>query len=46
MAAFHFELVSPEKLVFSGDVEAVIVPFKRAVYERVVAEFAKYTAPQ
>jgi F-type H+-transporting ATPase subunit epsilon len=26
MAAFHFELVSPEKLVFSGDVESVIVP--------------------
>ena len=26
MAAFHFEIVSPEKLVFSGDVEAVIVP--------------------
>jgi F-type H+-transporting ATPase subunit epsilon len=26
MAAFHFELVSPEKLVFSGDVEAVAVP--------------------
>ena len=26
MAAFSFELVSPEKLLFSGDVEAVIVP--------------------
>jgi F-type H+-transporting ATPase subunit epsilon len=26
MAAFHFELVSPEKLVFSGNVEAVVVP--------------------
>ncbi|MGQ0445323.1 MAG: F0F1 ATP synthase subunit epsilon [Beijerinckiaceae bacterium] len=26
MAAFHFELVSPEELVFSGDVEAVVVP--------------------
>ena len=26
MPAFHFELVSPEKLVFSGDVEAVVVP--------------------
>lgn len=26
MAAFHFELISPEKLVFSGEVEAVIVP--------------------
>jgi F-type H+-transporting ATPase subunit epsilon len=26
MAAFHFELVSPEKTLFSGDVESVIVP--------------------
>lgn len=26
MAAFHFELVSPEKLLFSGDVDAVVVP--------------------
>jgi F-type H+-transporting ATPase subunit epsilon len=26
MAAFHFELVSPERLVFSGNVEAVVVP--------------------
>jgi F-type H+-transporting ATPase subunit epsilon len=26
MAAFHFELVSPEKLVFSGEVAAVVVP--------------------
>jgi F-type H+-transporting ATPase subunit epsilon len=26
MPAFHFELVSPEKLVFSGDVEAVVIP--------------------
>ncbi len=26
MAAFHFELVSPEKLVFSQNVEAVVVP--------------------
>jgi F-type H+-transporting ATPase subunit epsilon len=26
MAAFHLEIVSPEKLVFSGDVEAVTVP--------------------
>ena len=24
MAAFHFELVSPEKLLFSGDVESVV----------------------
>ncbi len=26
MATFHFELVSPEKLVFSGDVEQVDLP--------------------
>jgi F-type H+-transporting ATPase subunit epsilon len=26
MPPFHFELVSPEKLIFSGDVEAVVVP--------------------
>jgi F-type H+-transporting ATPase subunit epsilon len=26
MAAFHFDLVSPEKLLFSGPVESVIVP--------------------
>ena len=26
MAAFHFELVSPEQLLFSGDVESVVVP--------------------
>ncbi|MCI0598569.1 MAG: F0F1 ATP synthase subunit epsilon [Beijerinckiaceae bacterium] len=26
MATFHFELVAPEKLVYSGDVEAIVVP--------------------
>ncbi len=26
MADFHFELVSPERLVFSGDVQSVVVP--------------------
>jgi F-type H+-transporting ATPase subunit epsilon len=26
MATFHFDLVSPEKLLFSGDVEQVDVP--------------------
>lgn len=26
MATFHFELASPEKLVFSGEVEHVVVP--------------------
>jgi F-type H+-transporting ATPase subunit epsilon len=26
MATFHFELVSPEKMLFSGDVDSVVVP--------------------
>lgn len=26
MPSFHFEIVSPEKLVFSGEVNAVVVP--------------------
>ncbi len=26
MTAFHFELVSPEKLLFSGDVDSVVAP--------------------
>jgi len=26
MATFHFELVSPDKLMFSGEAEAVLVP--------------------
>jgi F-type H+-transporting ATPase subunit epsilon len=26
MAAFHLELVAPERLVFAGEVEAVVVP--------------------
>src|SRR6202521_245791 len=26
MASFHFDLVSPEKVVFSGEVEHVVVP--------------------
>jgi F-type H+-transporting ATPase subunit epsilon len=26
MATFHFELVSPERLVFSGEVDQVVVP--------------------
>lgn len=26
MTAFHFELVSPERLLFSGEVEQVVVP--------------------
>ncbi|MFT4098566.1 MAG: F0F1 ATP synthase subunit epsilon [Rhodoblastus sp.] len=26
MAAFHFELVSPEQLLFSGEVDSVVIP--------------------
>ncbi len=26
MASFHFELVAPERLIFAGEVEAVVVP--------------------
>lgn len=26
MSSFHFELVSPERLLFTGDVESVVVP--------------------
>lgn len=26
MSSFHFELVSPERLLFAGEVEAVVVP--------------------
>ncbi|HXY57554.1 MAG TPA: F0F1 ATP synthase subunit epsilon, partial [Methylocystis sp.] len=26
MSAFHFELVSPEKLLFSGEVDSVVAP--------------------
>ena len=26
MASFHFELVSPERLLFAGEVESVVVP--------------------
>ncbi len=32
MAAFHFELVSPERLIFSGDVEQVVVPGSEGVF--------------
>ena len=32
MATFHFELVSPEKLLYSGDVEAVVVPGAEGQY--------------
>ena len=32
MAAFHFELVSPERLIFSGEVEPVVVPGSEGVF--------------
>jgi F-type H+-transporting ATPase subunit epsilon len=32
MAAFHFELVSPERLIFSGEVEQVVVPGSEGVF--------------
>lgn len=32
MAAFHFELVSPERLIFSGEVEQVVVPGAEGVF--------------
>lgn len=33
MAAFHFELVSPERLLFSGDVESVVVPGTEGLFQ-------------
>ncbi|MGE3646248.1 MAG: F0F1 ATP synthase subunit epsilon [Beijerinckiaceae bacterium] len=33
MAAMHFELVSPEKLLFSGEVESVVVPATDGEFE-------------
>lgn len=32
MAAFHFELVSPERLIFSGEVEQIVVPGSEGVF--------------
>ena len=32
MADFHFELVSPERLVFSGEVQSVVVPGSRGAF--------------
>ncbi|MBU3888668.1 F0F1 ATP synthase subunit epsilon [Methylosinus sp. KRF6] len=32
MTAFHFELVSPEKLLFSGEVDAVVAPGAEGVF--------------
>ena len=33
MASFHFELVTPETLVFSGDVEGVVIPGSEGDFE-------------
>ena len=43
MATFHFELVSPEKLVFSGEVAQVDVPGEEGEFG-VLAEHAPYVA--
>jgi F-type H+-transporting ATPase subunit epsilon len=32
MTTFHFELVSPEKLLYSGEVEAVVVPGSEGLF--------------
>jgi F-type H+-transporting ATPase subunit epsilon len=43
MATFHFELVSPEKLIFSGEVEQVDVPGEEGEFG-VLAGHAPYIA--
>jgi F-type H+-transporting ATPase subunit epsilon len=43
MATFHFDLVSPEKLLFSGDVEQVDVPGSQGDFG-VLANHAPYVA--
>jgi F-type H+-transporting ATPase subunit epsilon len=43
MATFHFELVSPEKLLFSGDVTQVDVPGEEGAFG-VLAGHAPYIA--
>jgi F-type H+-transporting ATPase subunit epsilon len=43
MASFHFELVSPEKLIFSGDVDQVDVPGEEGEFG-VFAGHAPYVA--
>jgi F-type H+-transporting ATPase subunit epsilon len=43
MATFHFELVSPEKLIFSGDVNQVDVPGEEGAFG-VLAGHAPYIA--
>jgi F-type H+-transporting ATPase subunit epsilon len=43
MATFHFELTSPERLVFSGEVEHVVVPGSEGEFG-VLAEHAPLIA--
>jgi F-type H+-transporting ATPase subunit epsilon len=43
MASFHFELVSPERLIFSGDVDQVDVPGEEGEFG-VFAGHAPYVA--
>ncbi len=43
MATFHFELVSPERLIFSGDVAQVDVPGEEGEFG-VFADHAPYVA--
>jgi F-type H+-transporting ATPase subunit epsilon len=43
MATFHFELVSPEKLIFTGDVDQVDVPGEEGEFG-VLAGHAPYVA--
>jgi F-type H+-transporting ATPase subunit epsilon len=43
MATFHFELASPERLVFSGEVEHVVVPGSEGEFG-VLAEHAPLVA--
>jgi F-type H+-transporting ATPase subunit epsilon len=43
MATFHFELASPERLVFSGEVEHVVVPGSEGEFG-VLAAHAPYVA--
>jgi F-type H+-transporting ATPase subunit epsilon len=43
MASFHFELVSPEKLIFTGDVDQVDVPGEEGEFG-VFAGHAPYVA--
>jgi F-type H+-transporting ATPase subunit epsilon len=43
MATFHFELASPERLVFSGEVEHVLVPGSEGEFG-VLAQHAPFVA--